>query len=155
MNTMLLTMITLVLAIGPDAYAQNMAEYSTLPTTSTTASNAIAATSRGVAKKAATLNAAVSQSPPKGSASPEKSAANHNQTIPGPDSPAVFVLSNGERLESSHYLLTVTSLRLQQGETQRTIPLSAVNVDATIAANRERGIDLKIPHNKAEIMLSF
>jgi hypothetical protein len=33
--------------------------------------------------------------------------------------------------------------------------LSAVNVNATIAANRERGIDLKIPKSKAEITLGF
>lgn len=38
---------------------------------------------------------------------------------------------------------------------QRTIPLTAINLDATAAANRERGIDLKFPTNKSEIMLSF
>ena len=38
---------------------------------------------------------------------------------------------------------------------QRTIPLSAVNLSETVAANRERGIDLKIPKNKAEITLGF
>jgi hypothetical protein len=38
---------------------------------------------------------------------------------------------------------------------QRTIPLTAINLDATTAANRGRGIDLKFPKNKSEIMLSF
>jgi hypothetical protein len=51
--------------------------------------------------------------------------------------------------------LTADSLRVQQGETQRTIPQSAVNMDATIAANRERGINLKFPKSTGEITLSF
>jgi len=37
----------------------------------------------------------------------------------------------------------------------RTIPLNALYVSATIAANRERGLDIKVPQNKGEIMLSF
>lgn len=68
--------------------------------------------------------------------------------------PAVFILSNGERLESSHYLLSSNSVQVEQGETQRTIPLSDLNVDATVAANRARGINLKIPGN-GQIMLGF
>jgi hypothetical protein len=87
----------------------------------------------------------------------KKSAQNKHQAAPppAPVPPAVFILANGERLESTHYLLTVGSLRVQQGETQRTIPLSALNLDATIAANHERGIDLKVPTNKTQIMLGF
>jgi hypothetical protein len=68
---------------------------------------------------------------------------------------AVFILSNGDRLESLRYFLTVNSLSVQQGQTERTIPLSAVNVDATIAANRERGIDLNIPRDRTQISLGF
>ena len=97
----------------------------------------------------------MSQSAPKDTASGDKSALAQNRPVPGSTPAAVFILFDGERLESSHYLLTVTSLRLQQGETQHTIPLSAVNLNATITANHKRGIDLKIPKNKSEVMLSF
>ncbi len=71
-----------------------------------------------------------------------------------PAPPAVFILSSGEKLESSHYLVSSDSVQVEQGGTQRTIPLSALNVDATVAANRARGIDLKIPA-KGQIMLGF
>jgi len=71
-----------------------------------------------------------------------------------PTPPAVFILSSGERLESSHYLLSSDSVQVEQGETQRTIPISTLNVDATVAANRARGINLKIP-SKGQIMLGF
>ena len=78
-----------------------------------------------------------------------------NQTAAKPVPPTVFILSNGDRVESSHYILTVDSVKLDQGETQSTIPISAINMNATIAANRKRGIDLKFPRNRAEIMLGF
>jgi hypothetical protein len=85
--------------------------------------NAIAATSHAIEKKAATLNTAVSQDATKESPSGEKSAMAQNQpVIAGPTPPAVFILFNGERLETNHYLLNNNSLRVQQGGTQRTIP---------------------------------
>jgi hypothetical protein len=71
-----------------------------------------------------------------------------------PAPPAVFILSSGERLESSHYLVSSDSVQVEVGDTQRTIPMSALNVDATVAANRARGVDLKIPA-KGQIMLGF
>lgn len=86
----------------------------------------------------------------------EKKAPGKVQTAPAtPTPPAVFILSNGDRLESSNYVLTVDSLRVQQGDQQRTIPLSSLNMDATLAANRTRGVDLKIPTSKSQIMLGF
>jgi hypothetical protein len=77
-----------------------------------------------------------------------------NQPPATPPPPAVFILTSGEKLESSNYLLSATSLRVQQGDRQRTIPLSALNLDATIAANHARGIDLKVPP-KGQIELAF
>ena len=86
----------------------------------------------------------------------EKKAPGKTQAQPAaPTPPAVFILSNGDRLESSKYVLTVDSLHVQQGETQRSIPLSALNMDATLAANRARGVDLKVPTSKSQIMLGF
>lgn len=86
----------------------------------------------------------------------EKKAPGKAKAAPAaPTPPAVFILSSGERLESSNYVLTVDSLRVQQGDKQRTIPISSLNTDATIAANRQRGIDVKIPTSKSQIMLGF
>jgi hypothetical protein len=78
------------------------------------------------------------------------------QVAPAPPLPAaVFILSSGERLESTNYLLTADSVRVQQGGAQRTIPMSKLNVNATLAANHQRGVELKIPANKSQITLSF
>jgi len=72
-----------------------------------------------------------------------------------PQPPAIFVLANGERIEASIYTLTSNSLQVEVARQQRTITLSQLNLSATIAANRERGIDLQIPKDKAHIFLSF
>lgn len=52
-------------------------------------------------------------------------------------------------------MLTTDSLRVEIRRQQRRISLGEIDVDATIAANRERGIDLKIPTDKNEIFLGF
>lgn len=72
-----------------------------------------------------------------------------------PKQPATFVLKNGERLESRRYLLTHDSLYLTIDRQQRTIPLAMLDIKATVAADRERGIDLRIPVDRSEISLSF
>ena len=72
-----------------------------------------------------------------------------------PAQPTLFVLANGDRLEARRYMLTTDSLRVEIGRPQRRISLREIDVDATIAANRERGIDLKIPTGKNEIFLGF
>jgi hypothetical protein len=38
---------------------------------------------------------------------------------------------------------------------QRTVPLDMLDINATIAANHEHGIDLRIPADRNEISLSF
>jgi len=72
-----------------------------------------------------------------------------------PDPPALFILTNGERLEARRYMLTADSLHVEIARRQRTISLGQLDLDATIAANRERGIDLKIPADRNEIFLGF
>lgn len=69
--------------------------------------------------------------------------------------PAIFILTNGERLEAQNYLLTHDKLNVTVDRQQRTIPVSMLNINATIAANRERGINLRIPADRNEISLSF
>jgi hypothetical protein len=69
--------------------------------------------------------------------------------------PALFVLNSGEQLESRRYVLSVDSLRIEVGRSQRVIPISALNVDATIAANQERGINLAFPQDRTSLFLGF
>jgi hypothetical protein len=69
--------------------------------------------------------------------------------------PAMFVLKSGERLEARRFLLTATILSININRSQRVIPLDAVDLDATVASNRQRGITLQIPTDRNEICLSF
>jgi hypothetical protein len=69
--------------------------------------------------------------------------------------PTLFILANGERLETRRFLLTASNLSFSIDRQQRTIPLDRLDLDATIAANHERGIDLRIPADRNEISLSF
>jgi hypothetical protein len=69
--------------------------------------------------------------------------------------PAVFVLANGEQLETQRFVLTVSSLSVNIDRCERVIPWEAIDLGATTAANRERGINLRIPADRNEILLSF
>ena len=69
--------------------------------------------------------------------------------------PTVFVLTNGERLESQRFMLTANSLSLTVQRRQRMIPIEMLDYDATLAANRDRGIELQIPDDQNEISLRF
>ena len=69
--------------------------------------------------------------------------------------PTIFILINGERLESRRFLLSARNLSITVDGQHRTIPLEMVDLDATKAANRQRGIDLRIPADHNEIVLSF
>ena len=69
--------------------------------------------------------------------------------------PTLFVLKDGEQLESRYYMLTNQSLQVEIGRQRRTIPVSTLDVDATIAANHERGIDVTVPRDRASVFLSF
>jgi hypothetical protein len=69
--------------------------------------------------------------------------------------PALFVLKNGERLESRDYFLTAESLQIQVGHQRREIPIDTLDLDATIAANHERGIEVTIPRDRTAVFVSF
>ncbi|MGB8065812.1 MAG: hypothetical protein WCF26_28260 [Candidatus Sulfotelmatobacter sp.] len=69
--------------------------------------------------------------------------------------PTVFILTDGERLESDRFVLTANSLSVNVHRSLRTIPLDMLDIDATLAANRDRGIDLRIPNDRNEISLRF
>jgi hypothetical protein len=70
-------------------------------------------------------------------------------------SPTIFILINGERLESRRFLLSASNLSVSIDRHRRTIPIEMLDLQATMAANRQRGIDLRIPANRNEIVLSF
>jgi len=72
-----------------------------------------------------------------------------------PPLPAIFVLIDGERVETQRFALTVTSLSVDIDRRERVIPLEAVDLGATTAANRDRGINLRIPADHNEISVSF
>ena len=82
---------------------------------------------------------------------PATSGSTAAKTLPS----TVFILNGGERLESREFLLTASDLSIKVNHHRRTIPLQMLNVDATVAANRERGIDLRIPADRTEISVSF
>ncbi|HEV2732251.1 MAG TPA: hypothetical protein VGV15_19645 [Terriglobales bacterium] len=78
-----------------------------------------------------------------------------NSATPKTLPPTVFVLSNGERLESRRFVLTTTHLLVSIDRQQRSVPLDMLDLDTTISSNHERGIDLRIPADRNEISLSF
>ncbi len=69
--------------------------------------------------------------------------------------PAVFVLNDGQRIESQRYLITASVLHVTVDRSERNIPLSQLDIKRTLAANHERGIELSIPVSSSEISLSF
>jgi hypothetical protein len=82
---------------------------------------------------------------------PEKTASTVSKALPA----TVFILTNGERLEARRYLLTHETLSLTIDGQQRDIPVPMLNIAATIAADRERGITLRIPADRNEISLGI
>jgi hypothetical protein len=69
--------------------------------------------------------------------------------------PAIFILKSGQRLEARRYTLTEDSLCLIVDRQQRTVPVSMLDVDATVAADHARGIDMRVPADRNEIFLGF
>lgn len=69
--------------------------------------------------------------------------------------PTVFILASGERLEVQRFILTASNLSFNLDRKQRVIPLAMLDLNATAAANSERGIDLRVPEDRNEISLSF
>jgi hypothetical protein len=82
-------------------------------------------------------------------------SANRMTVKLSPPAVFIFVLRNGDRLEAQRFLLGANTLSISVNREQRSIPLDTLDIDATLAANRERGIDLRIPTDTNEISLSF
>lgn len=69
--------------------------------------------------------------------------------------PTVFLLKNGEKLEARRYTITGGSLHLTVDGKPRIIPLTDLDLNATLAANHERGVNLRIPTNPNEVVMGF
>ena len=90
---------------------------------------------------------------PKGQVIEISAAANSSAAKVLP--PTIFILASGERLESRRFVLTSRLLSLSIDRQHRTVPIEGLDISATIAANHERGIDLRIPDDRNEISLGF
>lgn len=67
----------------------------------------------------------------------------------------IFVFVNGARLETDRYTLDATFLHATVDGQQRTIALRTLDIKATLALNRQRGVDLNIPKNQSEMFVAF
>jgi hypothetical protein len=67
----------------------------------------------------------------------------------------VFVLKNGEKLEARRYTITGGSLHITADGKLRVIPLTELDLKATLAVDHERGVNLRIPTNPNEIVMGF
>jgi hypothetical protein len=147
MKRMPLIAVALALSAVPLVQGQTMVEYSGIATHS---AGALAAPNLSRGHKAVdhygTTHGRLWQ---------EKNAGVKDENPSPPAPPAVFILKTGERMETGNYFLTTDSLRINKDDKQRIVPLSAVDLNATLAANHQRGLDLKIPANKAQITLGF
>ena len=69
--------------------------------------------------------------------------------------PALFVLQNGQKVESDRYVLSDKSVTVDVGRQQRTIPLSDIDLNETMAVNRQRGVEIAFPRDSNSLFMSF
>ena len=158
MKPLLIAMTAIVLGAGSTSLAQNMVEYSNIAGKGASAPKAMSSKITASTEKIAAAGAADASSHPAASKSRVQEApTTQAEQVAGakPTPPAIFILSNGERIESNHYVLTADSVRLQQNGVDRTIPVKALDVNATTTANQERGLHLMFPTSSSQMMLSF
>ncbi len=75
---------------------------------------------------------------------------------PAKNIPAVFILADGRHLEASNFTITDSLLTIKEPHRPaQQIPLSDLNIESTVSANHDRGIDLQFPESKSEILISF
>ena len=68
------------------------------------------------------------------------------QYAPGSASTVILIYSDGRPPEQiQNYLATRSTLTVLDGGRRREIPLSALNIPATVSANRQTGVDFQLP----------
>jgi len=101
---------------------------------------------------------------PNSIASPRRSPAQPKVIdVPGAEEPSaqelpptVFIFANGNQMEARRFTLTSNGLTIDvDSHETRHFPLTALNLQATLAANTERGISLKIPEDRNHIAIGF
>jgi thiol-disulfide isomerase/thioredoxin len=95
--------------------------------------------------------------PPSGGAGPQWTYVSGGQSfLPTKPIPkTIFVLVNGEQLESDHYVIGGGFVDATVAGEPRHIALVTLDTKKTIALNHQRGVDLKIPTGKSEVFLGF
>jgi hypothetical protein len=146
MKPVFTAVVVIALATGYTSLAQNVVEYTKLP--------AKAPSPRTNLEASPTVSGTKPVVKPASQQKETQSNAQATSPLPPPP-PAVFILSNGERVEATRYVLTVDSVLIQKEGAERSIPLSSINMTATLAANHARGVDLNIPKSSSQITLSF
>jgi peroxiredoxin len=101
------------------------------------------------APAAETSTAPPPPTPPKIIDVPQEANAPEAKPVPR----TVFVLTNGERIESDHYTVDADRVHLVVNGRQRTIRTSDLDVKATEAANRDRGVEFKLPTRGREMVI--
>jgi hypothetical protein len=70
--------------------------------------------------------------------------------------PAVFIFSDGRRIEAQNYTITDSLLTIKDARRPAVqIPLDQLNVEATLAENHQQGLDLRLPESRSEILIGF
>jgi len=151
MKTKTIAVIVIAFAAGGTSMAQDMVEYSHVAAKPPVSLQGLADKINGSQHK----SAAQSGSGPLVQTVPTSKAGAPADTVPKPTPPALFILADGKQLESSHYMVTAQSVVIEDGAKPQTIPLSALNRDATIAANQHRGVNLKFPNSPSQMTISF
>ena len=110
----------------------------------------------GLGAKTETLQAGTAH-PSAGSSGPQliNVPSGPSAALAKPIPKTVFIFTNGDQLEADHYTMYSNFLHVTAEGQERSIPISALDVKKTVAANRERGINLKIPTSGSEVFLAF
>jgi hypothetical protein len=151
MKSTITAIIMMTLAAGTTGRAQDTAEYSHAVTQSATSLQEWVNRYSGSLQKPAAQGG---RGPLVQNIGPAKSGPMTGSAAK-PAPPALFVFSDGKQLESSHYVLTAQNVIIQDGPKAQTIPLTAIDREATVTANRKRGLDLKFPDGSSQMTISF
>lgn len=151
MKTKTIAVIVIAFATGGTSLAQDMVEYSHVAAKPPVSLQGLANKIDGSQQK----SAAQGGSGPQIQTVPSSKTGAPAETIAQPKPPALFILADGKQVESSHYMLTAQSLVIQDGEKPQTIPLVALNREATITANQKRGLNVKFPNSPSQMTISF
>lgn len=158
MKPVFAAVVALVLGSACTSLAQTMVEYSSLAGKGAPVPKALSTKINAANEKIAAAGADSSSqhTVPKSSVQSKGATTEPGQEATAkPAPPAVFILSNGQRVESDHYVLTTEGVRLQDKGAERTIPMKELNVSATKTANEERGLHLMFPTSTSQMTISF